>query len=121
MSLLVVGLSHRTAPLELLEKCALDTDGVSALQTILARDDDLNGVVVLATCNRLEVYAGALTFHGALTSITRELARATRVDQDELTEHLYVHYEDRATPTSAFWGDPWWTPASTSPSKPSVR
>ncbi len=96
MSLLVVGLSHRTAPLELLEKCALATEGVGALQAILARDDDLNGVVVLATCNRLEVYAGALTFHGALTSVTRELARATGVDHDELTEHLYVHYEDRA-------------------------
>jgi glutamyl-tRNA reductase len=53
-------------------------------------------VVVLATCNRVEVYTRAATFHGAVNDISEALAAASGVPLAELHEHLYVHYEDRA-------------------------
>lgn len=96
MSVLVVGLSHRSAPLAVLERAALDAAAAAALAGRLARAEDLTGAFVLATCNRVEVYAAAATFHGALSAVTDQLAQATGIPRDQLTAHLYVHYEDRA-------------------------
>ncbi|HRW18874.1 MAG TPA: glutamyl-tRNA reductase [Dermatophilaceae bacterium] len=96
MSVLVVGLSHHSAPLALLERAALTPEAAAALGRRLAGDECLDGAAVLATCNRIEVYAGAATFHGALSAVTAALADATGMPRGELTEHLYVHYEERA-------------------------
>lgn len=96
MSVLVVGLSHRSAPLALLERAALAADAAGQLAATLARHDEIVGALVLATCNRLEVYAGAASFHGALSAVTQALTAATGIPRAELIEHLYVHYEDRA-------------------------
>ena len=94
MSLLVIGLSHRTAPIALLEAVAGAPAG--ALAHRVAASDAVGESVVLTTCNRLEVYAEAVTFHGAIAAIGEALAEASGVDRAELTAHLYVHYEDRA-------------------------
>ena len=51
---------------------------------------------MLSTCNRVEVYAEVDKFHGGLAEASELLARHAGVDLDELTPHLYVHYEDRA-------------------------
>ena len=94
MSLLVIGLSHRTAPIALLEAVAGAPAG--ALAHRVAASDAVAESVVLTTCNRLEVYAEAVTFHGAVAAIGEALAEVSGVDRAELTAHLYVHYEDRA-------------------------
>jgi glutamyl-tRNA reductase len=94
VSLLVIGLSHRTAPIALLEAVAGAPAG--ALAHRVAASDAVGESVVLTTCNRLEVYAEAVTFHGAVAAIGEALAEASGVDRAELTAHLYVHYEDRA-------------------------
>jgi glutamyl-tRNA reductase len=52
--------------------------------------------MVVATCNRVEVYVEADKFHPAVDATTEAMARATGVVADELVPHLYVHYEDRA-------------------------
>jgi glutamyl-tRNA reductase len=96
VSLVVLGLSHHTAPLPLLEAMSLDPTGRAALGAGLAARDNLSESVVVSTCNRTEVYAESLTFHGAVTDITDALTEVTGVPRDELREHLYVHYEDRA-------------------------
>lgn len=96
MSLLVVGISHRSAPLELLERVSLDEDRSRTLASGLVGLEDVRESLVLATCNRTEVYADALTFHGAVAQVGAALAEETGVDLDLLTPHLYVHYEDRA-------------------------
>lgn len=96
MSLLVVGLSHRSAPMDLLERVALGAEGVEDLTALVHRQEDVTEALVVATCNRTEVYADAHTFHGALAQIGASLATRTGVPLEELTEHLYVHYEDRA-------------------------
>lgn len=96
MSLLVVGLSHRSAPLELLERVALDGPRSRDLAAGVVGLDDVSESLVLTTCNRTEVYAEALSFHGALAQVGDALARATGVSLQDLTPHLYVHYEERA-------------------------
>jgi glutamyl-tRNA reductase len=96
MSTLVVGLSHRTAPVDLLERVVLAPDAVGKLLEDVAVSDHASEAMVLSTCNRVEVYAEVDKFHGGLAQVSELLARRAGVDLDELTPHLYVHYEDRA-------------------------
>ena len=96
MSVLVVGLSHRSAPVSLLEKVALSGDAQAKLLADVAATDHAVEALVLSTCNRVEVYADVDKFHGALTDLSELLARHAGVPLESLTPHLYVHYEDRA-------------------------
>jgi glutamyl-tRNA reductase len=93
---LTVGLSHRSATVALLERTSQNDDGVVKLLTELAGADHVEEALVLSTCNRLEVYADVTKFHGGVQEVTERVAARTGVAIDELTEHLYVHYEDRA-------------------------
>lgn len=96
MSVLVVGLSHRTAPVALLERVALTGAEPGKLAADLVTAEHVAEAVVLATCNRVEVYADVDKFHGGVAEVSERLARRTGTDLDALTPHLYVHYEDRA-------------------------
>jgi glutamyl-tRNA reductase len=96
MSLLVIGVSHRSAALPLLERVALDADAARELATHARAGAHVGEVLTLATCNRVELYADVATFHGGLSDLGSALATTTGVPLDELTPHLYVHYEDRA-------------------------
>jgi glutamyl-tRNA reductase len=96
MSVLVVGLSHRSAPVALLEKAALSSDDQAKLLADVAASMHAAEAVVLSTCNRVEVYADVDKFHGGLTDVSELLARHAGVPLESLTPHLYVHYEDRA-------------------------
>ena len=96
MSLLVVGMSHRTAPVSLLERAAVGTDELPEVLDALLRTDHVSEVLVLSTCNRVEVYAEVDRFHGGLQDISTVLATRAGLDVPALGEHLYVHYEDAA-------------------------
>ena len=96
MSVLVLGLSHRSAPLDVLEAVAVDPAGAAGLARRVRAGENVVEAVVLATCNRLEVYAESRTFHGALADIGEAIADASGVPLSTLRQHLYVHYEDRA-------------------------
>jgi glutamyl-tRNA reductase len=96
MSVLVVGLSHRTAPVSLLERAALGSEAVAKLLTDLVAGEHAVEAVVLSTCNRVEVYADVDKFHAGVAETSELLARHAGVPLDGLTPHLYVHYEDRA-------------------------
>jgi glutamyl-tRNA reductase len=96
MSLLVVGLSHRSAPVSVLERAALSTDmQAKLLQDTLAAEPAVEAAT-LATCNRIELYADVDKFHAGVSELSRLLAQHSGVGLDELTPYLYVHYEDRA-------------------------
>lgn len=96
MSLLVVGLSHRTAPVSLLERAAVGSDELPDVLHELLRGEHVTEVLVLSTCNRVEVYAEVDRFHGGLQDTSSVLARRVGLDVPALGEHLYVHYEDAA-------------------------
>lgn len=96
MSLLAMGLSHRSAPLTVLEQVALDAEGVRELARAALQGEHVSESVVLATCNRVEVYADVTTFHGGLADLGQALSATAGVPLDDLKDHLYVHYADRA-------------------------
>ncbi|MFE0258030.1 glutamyl-tRNA reductase [Streptomyces sp. NPDC059010] len=96
MSLLVVGLSHRSAPVSVLERAALGADAqIKLLQDTVAAEPAAEAAV-LATCNRIELYADVDKFHAGVAELSTLLAQHSGVGLDELTPYLYVHYEDRA-------------------------
>ena len=96
MSLLAVGLNHRTAPNSLLELAAVSGDDVPKVLGDLVQADHVLEAVVLSTCNRTEIYAEVDTFHGGLADISDQLSRVCGVQLGELSPHLYVHHEARA-------------------------
>ncbi len=96
MSILVVGLSHRSAPISLLERVVVGSDQLVKLLHDVRHASSVNGVVVVSSCNRVEVYADVEKFHAGVSSISELLSRHSDVPLDELSRHLYVHYEDRA-------------------------
>lgn len=96
MTLLVVGVSHRTAPVSLLDRLALVEGGGEQLAGDLLVSPHVAESLVLSTCNRVEVYAEVSRFHGAVVDVTETLAKTTGVPREELTPHLYVRYDDRA-------------------------
>ncbi|QDI70256.1 glutamyl-tRNA reductase [Streptomyces calvus] len=96
MSLLVVGLSHRSAPVSVLERASLSADAqVKLLQDTVAAEP-ADEAAVLATCNRIELYADVDKFHAGVAELSTLLAQHSGVGLEELTPYLYVHYEDRA-------------------------
>ncbi|MGX1672477.1 glutamyl-tRNA reductase [Streptomyces sp. NPDC055400] len=96
MSLLVVGLSHRSAPVSVLERAALSADAqAKLLQDTLAAEPAVEASV-LSTCNRIELYADVDKFHAGVAELSTLLAQHSGVGLEELTPYLYVHYEDRA-------------------------
>ena len=70
MSVLVVGLSHKGAPLTMLERTVLTGDALAKLLHDVSRSDDVAGALVLSTCNRMEIYAEAGSFHGCVAAIS---------------------------------------------------
>ncbi len=96
MSLLVVGLSHRTAPVGVLERAALTGESPTRLLHDAAASATVAEAALVNTCNRIELYADVDKFHAGVAELSQLLAGHSGVDLDELTPHLYVHYEDRA-------------------------
>lgn len=96
MSVLVVGLSHRSAPVEVLERVAVSASEVPKLLDEALRGSHVNEVLLLATCNRIEVLAVVDAFHGGLADVSAVLARHAGLPLADLTEHLYVHYAGSA-------------------------
>ena len=96
MSLLAVGVSHQTAPVALLEQFAMAADDrVKALHELVA-GDHVSEALVLATCNRIEVFAEVERFHGGVADVSRVLARQAGATVEELSPYVTVHYEDQA-------------------------
>jgi glutamyl-tRNA reductase len=96
MSVLVVGLSHRTAPVGLLERASVPTEELSKTLDELHRAETISEVLLLSTCNRVEVYADVARFHPAVAEISAVLARQAGLPVGDLAEHLYVHFAEAA-------------------------
>ena len=96
MTLLVVGLSHHTAPLAMLEQASVGVSDLPKALHELLSSAHVTETVVLSTCNRVEVYADVERFHGGLADVSAVVARHAGVEMTALAEHLYVHYEDAA-------------------------
>ncbi|TDD89609.1 glutamyl-tRNA reductase [Actinomadura darangshiensis] len=89
MTLVATGLSHRSTDIGMLEQFALDRAQTAGLRGKLSAAGEIGEVVVLATCNRVEVYADTADPGGALGRIRAELAEITGADELALAPHLY--------------------------------
>lgn len=96
MSVLVVGMSHRSAPVALLER--LSVDGMQREETAaaLVATPSLTEAMIISTCNRLEVYCVTNSFHSGVQDVVEVLHRVSGIDIDELRSYLYVRYADAA-------------------------
>ncbi|MBI2704525.1 MAG: glutamyl-tRNA reductase [Actinobacteria bacterium] len=96
MSVVVIGLNHRTASLGLLERMAIDDASLpKALHDVVTRQD-VSEAVVLSTCNRTEVYVVAERFHGAFADVRNFFGELAFLPPEGYADHLYVHYDDEA-------------------------
>src|SRR4051794_778934 len=96
MSIVVIGVNHRTGPLELLERLAIPAaNQAKALAGLKARES-IREAVVLSTCNRTEVYAVAELFHGAYADIRDFFCDVAGLDPNDLQSHLYSQHDDAA-------------------------
>ena len=96
MSVLIVGMSHKSAPIELLERASLDTDAAVKLSHRALEASSVTEAAVISTCNRVEIYVEAERFHGAVEEVSRLLAEHADLDRSQLAQHVYVHYDDAA-------------------------
>jgi len=94
MRLVLAGVNHRTAPVELREKLAYRSEDVPvALLELQARG--AKEAMILSTCNRVE-FAAAIAEDGAIEPLIESaLAGRTGLASEELRPHIYV-FEDRA-------------------------
>jgi glutamyl-tRNA reductase len=96
MSILVVGISHNTAPVSLLERVALDSEGVHKLVAEVVGNEHVAEATVISTCNRLEIYSEVDRFHGSVEGLSRLLVERAGEGVEAMLPHLYVHYDDGA-------------------------
>jgi glutamyl-tRNA reductase len=93
LSIVVIGLNHRTVPLELLERTTVTAAALpKALHDLISRPN-INEVVLLSTCNRTEVYAVAERFHPAYSDIRDFLCDLAHMAPEDLQPHLYSQHD----------------------------
>ncbi|MGP5169445.1 glutamyl-tRNA reductase [Corynebacterium casei] len=96
MSMLVVGMSHQSAPVALLERLSMDDTVRNDTCEVLTQRPSLSEAMIVSTCNRLEVYTVTNSFHTGVQDVVKVLAANSGVDEDELRGYLYVRYADAA-------------------------
>ena len=96
MAILALGVSHRRASVELLERLAISDEELPKAFRALIDQDAIDGAVILSTCNRAEVYAEVDSYHAGFLALKRFLAASGELDPDAFAEPLYAHYETDA-------------------------
>jgi glutamyl-tRNA reductase len=96
MSVLVVGMSHKSAPIDVLEQASLDVDAAVKLSHLVLDAPFVSESVVISTCNRVEIYVEAERFHGAVEEVSRLLAELSGLDRADFVRHVYVHFDEAA-------------------------
>jgi glutamyl-tRNA reductase len=96
MSILVVSVSHKSTSVAHLSELALDTPASAKLGDQLLTSEHIDEAVVLATCNRTEIYASVSRFHGALADATEALAQMGGLTVAELQGRCAVYFDQGA-------------------------
>lgn len=96
MHLVVIGMNHRTAPVEVRERLALTDDAREAFVRAVGGLPPVEEHAVLSTCNRLEVYAVVSRFHEAMESLVDLLARRADMPGEGLLAYLYTFHHHQA-------------------------
>ncbi|MHB1130199.1 MAG: glutamyl-tRNA reductase [Ilumatobacteraceae bacterium] len=96
MSIVVMGVNHRSAPLDVIERVSISDEVLpKALYGLVSRDN-VRETVVLSTCNRTEVYVVAEKFHGAYGDVRDFFCEISGLSADELQPHFYSQHDEAA-------------------------
>ncbi len=95
MNIIVVGLSHKTASVEIREKIAFSPNDIERPLHRLLELDEIIEAIIVSTCNRVEIYATTRDVAGGKARVRRFMAEYHNLDYAELEQHLYcLHGED---------------------------
>lgn len=97
MTLIAIGLNHRSAPISVLEQMTIGSDDLPKALAQVVSGEVVNEAVILSTCNRVEVFLDAERFHDAYHDIRNALSLLSGLGPEKFLEHLYVHYDAEAT------------------------
>jgi glutamyl-tRNA reductase len=96
MSIVVVGLNHKTSPISLLERLAIsDEQHAKALGELMHHEHVTEGAI-LSTCNRVEVYASVTKFHPGAQALRNFLSEFCHVAPEDFSDHLYTYFDEGA-------------------------
>jgi glutamyl-tRNA reductase len=93
MAILALGVSHRRATVELLERLAFTEDDLVKAYRRAGDDPAIHEAVILSTCNRVEVYANVPSYHTGFQALKRLLCESRNLAPEEIAEPLYSHFE----------------------------
>jgi glutamyl-tRNA reductase len=93
MAILALGVSHRHATVELLERLAFTEDDLAKAYRRVHDDPAVEEAEIVSTCNRVEVYGSVPSYHAGFQALKRIITETHGVGADELSEPLYAHYE----------------------------
>ena len=93
MHIVVIGLNYRSAPVELRERLAINREQLPAVLAQLRGQAGVEEVVILSTCNRVEIYAGVPQLDGTIDRLQLFLSEYGRLALPELRAHLYSYTE----------------------------
>ncbi|MGB1504328.1 MAG: glutamyl-tRNA reductase [Acidimicrobiales bacterium] len=96
MSIVAIGCNHRSTPLAVLERMTIAADDIPKALSDLGSADHLSEVVVLSTCNRVEIYANAERFHGGYQDIREFIGRYAGLAPEDIADHLYALHDAEA-------------------------
>lgn len=96
MSVLLFGVSHRSAPVSVLEQLSTDEAEQAKIIDQVLQSPLVTEAIVLSTCNRVEVYAVVEAFHGGLSVIGQVLSEHSGMPMGDLTKYAYVRYAEAA-------------------------
>jgi glutamyl-tRNA reductase len=96
VSVVVLGLNHRTVPLRLLERVMVPGHELAKALHDVGSRSNVSEAVVLSTCNRTEVYVVAERFHGAYADLRDFFCDLGSLAPEELHDHLYSQHDDDA-------------------------
>ncbi len=96
MSVLLFGVSHRSAPVSVLEQLSTDESDQAKIIDEVLQSSLVTEAMVLSTCNRVEVYAVVDAFHGGLSVIGQVLSEHSGMGLNDLTKYAYVRYAEAA-------------------------
>lgn len=96
MSVLLFGVSHRSAPVSVLEQLSTGESDQAKIVDQLLQSELVSEAMILSTCNRVEVYAVVEAFHGGLSVVGQVLSEHAAMSLSDLTKYAYVRYAEAA-------------------------
>lgn len=96
MNIIVVGLSHKTTPIEIREKISFPENKINESLEQLHKYEEIHECIIVSTCNRVEIYAVVKNIHDGIKDIKYFISSCHQLSIEQFDKHLYTHNDDEA-------------------------